>query len=164
MNAEIFRQLYDYHFSENRKLWDDCLIPLSETQWTQPFPYSNGSIANHIVHLAEVEDIWFSELRGFTEPSHPFSDGITDRDQIRALWDQSEQTIRAYLADLHDDQLLSKPIVMEEDRDLSVWQVLIHVVNHATDHRAQVRRLLYDLGVTTGPQDFIFYAYDHLIR
>jgi uncharacterized damage-inducible protein DinB len=41
------------------------------------------------------------------------------------------------------------------------WQVLLHVANHGTDHRAQLLRLLNDLGVRTVAQDDIFYAYDH---
>ena len=40
-------------------------------------------------------------------------------------------------------------------------KVLIHVVNHATDHRAQTLRQLADLGVKTYPQDYVFYAYEH---
>jgi uncharacterized damage-inducible protein DinB len=39
--------------------------------------------------------------------------------------------------------------------------VLLHVANHGTDHRAQLLRLLNDLGVRTVAQDDIFYAYDH---
>lgn len=69
--------------------------------------------------------------------------------------------MREYLADLQDAMLFTKPIALEEDKDLIVWQVLLHVVNHATDHRAQLLRLLNDLGVNTGPQDYIFYVYDH---
>jgi uncharacterized damage-inducible protein DinB len=42
-----------------------------------------------------------------------------------------------------------------------MWQVLLHVVNHGTDHRAQTLRLLNDLGIKTVSQDYIFYAYDH---
>jgi uncharacterized damage-inducible protein DinB len=38
--------------------------------------------------------------------------------------------------------------------------VLLHVANHGTDHRAQLLRLLNDLGVRTVAQDDIF-AYDH---
>jgi uncharacterized damage-inducible protein DinB len=41
-----------------------------------------------------------------------------------------------------------------------VWQVLIHVVNHGTDHRAQILRILHDFGLKTTSQDFIFYVYD----
>jgi hypothetical protein len=39
--------------------------------------------------------------------------------------------------------------------------VLLHVGNHGTDHRAQLLRLLNDLGVTTVSRDYIFYVYDH---
>jgi uncharacterized damage-inducible protein DinB len=72
--------------------------------------------------------------------------------------------MRAYLAELRDERLFDKPIVEpEEDTDLILWQVLLHVVNHGTDHRAQILRLLNDLGVKTTSQDYIFYVYDHLM-
>ncbi len=71
--------------------------------------------------------------------------------------------MRAYLAELQDDMLFDKPIEEpEEDKDLIVWQVLLHVANHGTDHRAQVLRLLNDLGVKTTYQDYIFYVYEHM--
>ena len=34
------------------------------------------------------------------------------------------------------------------------------MVNHGTDHRAQVLRVLHDLGVDTTSQDYIFYVYE----
>jgi uncharacterized damage-inducible protein DinB len=40
--------------------------------------------------------------------------------------------------------------------------VLLHVCNHGTDHRAQLLRLLNDLGVKTTAQDYIFYVYENL--
>jgi uncharacterized damage-inducible protein DinB len=59
--------------------------------------------------------------------------------------------------------LFDKPIEEpEEDKNLVVWQVLLHVVNHGTDHRAQLLRLLNDLGVNTEYQDYIFYVFEHL--
>ena len=71
--------------------------------------------------------------------------------------------MRDYLAGLRDDMLFDKPIEEpEEDKDLIVWQVLLHVANHGTDHRAQILRLLNDLGVKTTSQDYIFYVYDNL--
>ena len=161
MNADAFRQLYDYHFSENRKLWDVYITPLSQDHFTLPAAYSVGSVRNHIVHLIEVDDIWFSELKGMTEPEIPFIDDGDDRVIIRQQWDAVEKMMREYLATLHDEMLFAKPIILEEDSDLTVWQVLLHVVNHGTDHRAQLLRLLNDLGVKTGPQDYIFYVYEN---
>jgi uncharacterized damage-inducible protein DinB len=87
---------------------------------------------------------------------------VDDRTTIRAHWDSVEQSVRAYLAALPDELLFAKPIQEpEEDRNLIVWQVLLHVVNHGTDHRAQLLRLLNDLGVKTVSQDYIFYVYDN---
>jgi uncharacterized damage-inducible protein DinB len=37
----------------------------------------------------------------------------------------------------------------EEDQDLSMWPVLLIVFDHGTDHRAQLLRLLNDMGFET---------------
>ena len=76
-------------------------------------------------------------------------------------WKYRSRQLRDYLADLRDDMLLTKPFPEGEDKILVLWQVLIHVVNHGTDHRAQLLRLLNDLGVKTEYQDYIFYVFDH---
>jgi uncharacterized damage-inducible protein DinB len=163
MNADAFRHFYGYHFTENRNIWDSCVTQLSDQQFTQNVAYSHGSVRDQIVHLMSVDEGWFSELRG-VEPSEPFPPAnLNDRESIRAHWDSVEQSMRDYLAELRDDMLFDKPIEEpEEDQDLMVWQVLLHVVNHGTDHRAQLLRLLNDLGVKTTSQDYIFYVYDNL--
>jgi uncharacterized damage-inducible protein DinB len=162
MNADAFRHFFNYHFSENRKIWEH-IASLSFEQFTQAVNYSHGPVRDQIIHLIDVEDVWFSELRG-VEPLEPLpSSGVDDRDVIRAHWDKVEHNIHVYLASLEDDMLFSKPIKEpEEDKDLIVWQVLLHVANHATDHRAQLLRVLHDLSVETKSQDYIFYVYDNL--
>ena len=165
MNAHAFRHFYDYHFTENREIWDNYVAQLSHQQFTQPVNYSHGSVRDQIVHLMWVDEVWFSELRG-VEPSAPFPPAnFDDRKIIRARWDSVEQSMREYLAELRDDMLFDKPIEEpEEDKDLIVWQVLLHVVNHGTDHRAQLLRLLNDLGVKTTSQDYVFYAYENVMH
>jgi uncharacterized damage-inducible protein DinB len=161
MNADAFRHFYSYHFSENRTIWDTHVMSLSQEQFTQPVDYSIGSVRNQIVHLMSVDDIWFSPLRGLEVPEWLNPADFDDRKMIRAHWDMVEQNMRDYLANLRDDMLSEKPFAEGEDKDLILWQVLLHVVNHGTDHRAQILRLLYDLGVKTVAQDYIFYVYDN---
>lgn len=162
MNADAFRQLYDYHFSENRKLWDSCIMALSQKQFTQPVGYSRGSVRDQVVHLMDVDEAWFSDVRGAKPDDLADFRGIDNRQVLRERWDKIEQDMGEYLAALRDEMLFEKPIAEGEDKDLILWQILIHVVNHGTDHRAQILRLLSDLGFKTGPQDYIFYVYDHL--
>ena len=163
MNADAFRQFYDYHFAENHKIWNSYVTPLSYEQFTQDLGYSHGSVRNQVVHLIGADELWFSELQNF-KPSEPLpSANFDDRKNIRTRWDKVEQNMRNYLAKLRDDMLFVAPIEEpEEDKNLVVWQVLLHVVNHGTDHRAQLLRLLNDLGLKTTSQDYIFYVFDNL--
>jgi uncharacterized damage-inducible protein DinB len=161
MNADAFRHFYGYHFTENRKIWDEYIGSLSDEQFTHDVKYSRGSVRDQILHLMSVDDTWFSALRGAEIPDSLDPAAFGDRETIRAQWDDVERSMRDYLSTLRDDMLLEKPFADGEDKDLILWQVLLQVGTHGTDHRAQVLRLLSDLGVKTVSQDYIFYAYDN---
>jgi uncharacterized damage-inducible protein DinB len=123
--------------------------------------YSHGSVRSQIVHQISADDTWFSALRGLEIPETLNPADFDDRKIIRAHWDSVEQNMRTYLAALRDEMLVEKPFAEGEDKDLILWQVLLHVANLGTDHRSQTLRLLNDLGVKTVSQDYIFYVYDH---
>jgi uncharacterized damage-inducible protein DinB len=163
MNANAFRQFYEYHFSENRKIWDSYVTSLSYEKFIQDLGYSHGSVREQILHLMGVDEVWFNELQGIESSELQTSTNVDDRDIIRSHWDSIEKRMRNFLAELQDNDLFDRPIIEpEEDKELMVWQVLLHVVNHGTDHRAQILRGLNDLGIKTTSQDFIFYLYEHL--
>jgi uncharacterized damage-inducible protein DinB len=162
MNADAFRHFYEYHFTENRKIWDRYISQLSNEQFTQAVGYSYGSVRDQIVHIMSVDDAWFNDLQGVPPQDHQEPTDLEDRDAIRPYGDQVEQRMRAYLGKLQDERLFEKPIKEGEDKDLTLWQVLLHVANHGTDHRAQLLRMLSDLGVETKYQDYVFFIYENL--
>lgn len=163
MDADAFRSLYEYHFAENRRLWARA-ASLTDEQYTRPSGYSRGSVRDQLHHIAAADDVWFSQLRGRAPTTPSDSAAFADRAALRAHWDDLERRQRDYLDGLRDEQLATRPFPDHpEDRLLTLWQVLLHVVNHGTDHRAQALRLLNDLGVETTSQDYVFYAYDHPI-
>ncbi len=51
MNAAAFRHLYDYHFAQNRTIWETYVIPLSQDQFTPGVAYSHGSVRDHVPGL-----------------------------------------------------------------------------------------------------------------
>lgn len=153
MNANGYRQLYDYHFTFNRRIWDKCIIGLSDEQFDRALAYSIGSIHAQTVHMMSIEERWFSGLRGVTVPDFLKPEDFPDRAAVRLHWDKVESQIQNYLEALTDEKLFS-PF-----NDLAVWQILLHVANHGTDHRAQVLAMLSSMGVQTFPQDLIFYLW-----
>jgi len=160
MNADAFRHVYDYHISSNREIWDKHIIPLTQDQFTQKVSYSIGSVRNHVVHMLDVDRVWFGDLRGDDVEGFKNPAQWIDRDKIRAEWDTIEAMMRDYLATLNDDMLTTQPL-SGEDENLYLWQILWHVANHGTDHRAQLLRILHDLGQDTRAQDYVFYVYDN---
>jgi len=162
MNAFAFRQFFDYHFCENHKIWDNYITQLSQEQFTQDMDYAHGSVRNQVVHIMSVDDTWFSGLRGSELPDQLDPASMSDRNVIRSYWDHVEHKMHSYLEALQDDMLNDKPFAEGEDENLILWQVLLHIVNHGTDHRAQLLRSINDLGLKTTSQDFIFYVYDHM--
>ncbi|MCU0466290.1 MAG: DinB family protein [Anaerolineae bacterium] len=157
MNADDFRHLYDYHFTANRRLWDYVIVPMDNQLFAHPISYSVGSIRNQCVHVASVDDRWFSGLAGTSLPDFANPIDYPDKASVRAYWDVVEQRQRAVLTTLDDAQLETHfPGFFS---DFKVWQILFHVLNHGTDHRSQIHAMLHTLGVTTKPQDYIFIAH-----
>lgn len=161
MNVTAFRHFFEYHFTINRTIWNQ-ITQLTPDQFAQEIAYAHGSVRNQLFHLIDVDDVWFSDLRGVEPGEELTPESLPDYAAIRARWDAVEQNMRDYLAGLQDEMLEKRPL-SGEDKDLRLWQVLLHVVNHGTDHRAQLLRTLNDFGIKTPPQDYIFFVYDNLV-
>lgn len=159
MTPADFRRLYDYHFALNRLLWERGVAPLTAEQFRRPSPYSVGSVRNQVVHMLNMEERWLAALRGQAVPGlrNPVYFGTAEK--VRALWDTVEADLCAYLANLRAEDL-SRPVT----DTLATWEVLFHVLNHGTDHRAQTLALLEQLGVPTFAQDYALFVMGKLER
>ena len=150
MQANHIRELYDYHISTNRRLWEISIMTLADEQFIQPLDYSVGSIRNQCVHLMSIDERWFSGLRGVAVPDFLNPDLYPTRAEVRAYWDTVEADMQSYLSNLTEDYLSGMM------NDLPVWAVLHHVLLHGMDHRAQMLAMLHGLGAPTFAQDFIY--------
>jgi len=155
MNADGFRKLFDYHISQNRKLWDKCVTQLTDDQFVQDLPYSIGSVRNQTVHMMSIDQRWFNGLQGNAAPNFLQPQAYADRDAVRSEWDAIEDDMRVYLSTLTDD-VLAQPFPMLAA--MANWEIMFHVINHGTDHRAQLLVMLNQFGVETFPQDYFFFA------
>lgn len=157
MNPDDFCRLYDYHFALNHRLWERCVAPLSAEQFRRSAAYSVGSVRNQVVHMMNIEERWFCGLRGLPVPGilNPVHFGTAAK--VRARWDTVEGNMRKYLSALTDDDL-RRPIT----DTMRGWEVLWHVLNHGTDHRAQTLAILAQVGIETFPQDYALYTMGRL--
>lgn len=154
MNADNFRDVYNYHYLVTRRIWDKSIMTLTDEEFTKDLPYSIGSIRNQTVHMMSIEQRWFSGFRAVALPDFLNPEDYPDREAVRSNWDRVEMEIRTYLEGLSDAMLQEA-----FDESTQKWQILFHVLNHATDHRAQILAMLNSLGAPTFAQDYIYYVW-----
>jgi len=156
MDREAFVFLYDYLFWADRQVWA-CVEALSDDDFDQPLDYSVGSVREQVVHTMRVEHWWPMFLAtGALEFMQDVD--LSTRAAIRAAWDGVEAHVKAYVGGLTPAELarLVKPPFWDADEAaIPVWQALLQVANHSTDHRAQTLAGLHRLGAATVGQDIL---------
>ncbi len=65
MTPAYFRELYDYNFWNDRRIWR-CVTALSDEQITQPIAYSQGAVLAQCFHVMAVEWWWIHFLHEAT--------------------------------------------------------------------------------------------------
>jgi uncharacterized damage-inducible protein DinB len=163
MNVEMIQQLYAYNYDLHRKMWKS-VMQLSDDQFVADSGYSLGSVRNHLVHVMSVDERWFARVREIDLPPPLQYTDFVDRMAVRAKWDTVEADILAFIKTDLTDEMLTRTLHYETrrlgPRSNRIWQILVHVVNHGTDHRAQILQLLYQHGAMTLEQDFMIYLWD----
>ncbi len=159
MNVAMFGKHLDYMFYMDRKVWD-LILKLSDEQFNAPNDYSLGSVHEQVVHIMSVQKVWYARIHGTQNTMQTAADYPT-LESIRAHWDNVEQLWRTYVDHLTDDMLMSVVVAQTSRGEVfheRVWEIMMHVVNHSTDHRAQLLAAMHRVGGETMPQDWIYYS------
>jgi len=161
MTPEAIHLLYDYTYWASERVWG-CIMQLTDEQFTRDLDYSMGSIRNQVVHLMSGTRRWMERLQGIAISPHLLFEEYSTRAAAKTQWDAMKVEVLDYIYSL--DQARLDAIVHLEipSRNVSVdrrrWPLLLHIANHATDHRAQILSLLHHhFGVKTVEQDMFFY-------
>ncbi len=154
------RMLFNYTYWAHKRVWTNCILPLSDEQYRQPLDYSIGSIHNQVVHTMSAEWMWLSRIHGHNPSAMLNPDDFADRDAVRARWDALEAEMRAYVDGLPADvSSLTFTYTTTSGKSYTqpVSHILFQLINHGTDHRAQTLAMIHTLGGATIAQDLIMY-------
>lgn len=161
MKPNEIRTLFDYNFWAFERVWE-CVDQISNEQFVEEIDYSTGSIRNIVVHMMSANVRWASRLQSQGPLSHLEFEDVDTLTETKAKWDELRIKFLDYINSLDQEQL--DAVVHWEiptrgwKLDHHRWEVLLHVANHATDHRAQILGLLHHhFHVKTIEQDMIVY-------
>jgi uncharacterized damage-inducible protein DinB len=160
MEAPFWQELYDYNFWANRRVWQQ-IMALDESLFDQSFSGDRPSLREQCVHVLSVEYWWPHFLQtGIVE----FLDvePLQTREDVRVAWDAVEAKVRAYLTTVTPTDLACtvRPTFWRDPWSVQAWQGLMQVLNHSTDHRAQLLDAIRELGGATVEQDYLTYLHE----
>jgi uncharacterized damage-inducible protein DinB len=118
------------------------------------------SIAQVLAHTLIAQHLWRVRCEtGKTELSiRP--DDFPTLAAFRAGWARERQALDAYLSTL-DDGALADPIRFErrgETHAYTLWHLLFQLINHNTQHRAELAERLTAHGYSPGDLDFFLFV------
>jgi uncharacterized damage-inducible protein DinB len=150
---------YQIHFSSwatSRIL--EAAAALLPDQLEHDFKTADKSVSGTLVHIFRSERVWLARIEGrsqsFAADSDTFLSLLENWPLLRASWHSWSDS----LSDDDCDRLLSYQDLRGTNRNDTISEIVLHVVNHSTHHRGQVSGFLRSLGITPPVLDAIHYA------
>ncbi len=153
MNANEIRFLYAYDRWATGRLLD--VLDGTEPQlWTGTGVVGERGLGEILVHQLGAAGRWRIgfESRGADEGPRPEGEPLPSIAELRERWHAEWQAVDRWLANLSDE------FAAYEFDGVPVWQLLVHVVNHGTQHRSEAALLLTAAGHSPGDLDLVDYA------
>jgi uncharacterized damage-inducible protein DinB len=154
--VEELRELYAFNRWANEALLR-AASRLTAEQLGRDLGSSFPSVLATLVHIAQADWVWLRRWHGESPTAPPPWDTST-LDAVRQHWARVQDEREAFLSGLSDadvDRVIAYRNLAGEQLANPLWQLLRHVVNHATYHRGQVTTLLRQLGAETVATDLV---------
>jgi uncharacterized damage-inducible protein DinB len=165
--------LYDYNDWANHRVLEH-VERLTPEQFHTPDAGTYGSIHETLVHMMDAEwswagVIWAGKGRDADWDAIEIKpEDYPDVAAIRSKWGEIEAYLDGFIANLTPDGENSPDqiVVWEGDpgavRRRKLWPLMLHVVNHDTQHRSEVAAMLTRFGHSPGELDLTQYLRETL--
>jgi len=151
---ELIKTCIEYHLDMTRRVWDSINY-ITEDQFLVDDAYSRGSVRNLMVHLASTDRRWLAGLKNTEDVGHLRFEDFATRAEAHQIFEQVAKDLSEYVNTLAEEELNQNSNDIPNPR----WQIILHLVNHGTDHRSTVLQRLHEFGAPTFDQDFIMWIW-----
>jgi uncharacterized damage-inducible protein DinB len=151
MQVDEVRILFAYDRWATRRVLD-VLDGLDPAVWTRPNVVDKRGLGAILVHHLGASQRWRHGFQETGQSPEPEIAPLPSIDELRKAWEVEWEAVDAWLPTLTDT------FVAYVHEGVPVWQMLVHVINHGTQHRSEAASLLSAEGRSPGELDLINYA------
>jgi uncharacterized damage-inducible protein DinB len=160
MNAEEMRTLYAFNTWANARILDTA-ARLTPNQLHANVGASYPSVLTTLEHTMLWQGNWLARWREDAGAVMRTDLGnFRDLATLRAAWAEIDAETHQFVQTL-DEAALARSVAYVNDRGETwaypLWQMLVHQVNHATQHRSEVAVMLTQFGHSPGWLDFLVF-------
>jgi uncharacterized damage-inducible protein DinB len=142
MAEDSFEKLFEHNNWANQKIIQACSALSDEQLDAEPLSVTKGSIRDTLRHLVSAQAGYLSLL---TLP-------VEARVRISPTFDELKESVRnsgeGLLALVRDEKPLGTRLQTTDGYLVEPWVVMVQILNHATEHREQIKSMLSAQGVT----------------
>jgi|HigsolmetaAR202D_1030399.scaffolds.fasta_scaffold48818_1 uncharacterized damage-inducible protein DinB len=156
MDVQAIRMLYEYQEWATNRILDQVALVSQEQFTNAKLGYANLHIT--LTHLLGSEMVWLLRWQGQSPRTKASPADFATFDMVRSFWEKSSKQMRDFVATLDDAALqrtISYTTMAGEAYAQPLWQLMLHLVNHGTQHRSELAMLLTELGHSPGDIDII---------
>ena len=154
-DAAQLRTLVAYNQWANEKILK-AIDGMTADELARPVDAYFGSLTKNLQHVLLATRIWLARWKG--EASPKLDDPITGpwRDAY-ALTHEDFRTFVERLTDADADRVVHYRNTKGDPFQVPLGQLITHVVNHGTHHRAETGMLLERIRRSPGDMDYVYY-------
>jgi uncharacterized damage-inducible protein DinB len=153
MTEKLFEKLLEHNNWANHRIIQACIALSDEQLDAEPQSATKGSIRRTLTHLVSSQRGYLSLLTLPIELRLQPASAITDLKESARI---SGEGLLVLVRD-EPSQDLKTQLQTTDGYFVEPWVVMIQVINHATEHREQIKSMLSALGVT--PPDIDGWSY-----
>ena len=143
MAENILAKLFEHNHWANQKILDACAALTDEQLDAPPQSATEGNIRSTLLHLANAQ---LGYLRILTLPLEQRKERV-ELDFAEA-GTSTQQTGEALLNLVREEKYPKERLVTRDGHYVEPWVILVQIINHATEHREQIKSMLTALGIT----------------
>lgn len=162
MNKDEISVLYQYNAWSNAKVLT-AASNLTQEQFLAPTAFPHGSLRGTLVHALFAEWVWRKRWEGSPRNSRLTQEEFPTFESLQARWADEAAHLMNFLAELTEEQLYGRFSYVStegEPHERALWESMLHVVIHGTQHKTEAAAILTSLGHSPGDIDLIVYLYE----
>jgi len=143
MTTDLLIKLFEHNNWANIQIIRACAVLTDEQLDATPQSATQGSIRSTLEHLIASQRGYLRLLTLPVDVRRERGPAITDLEESARA---SSEGLLALIQD--ESNFPTHPLHTTDDYHVEPWVVVVQIINHATEHREQIKSMLSALGIT----------------